>query len=166
MNHAVRAAATAAVVALLAVAAVAPACAQSSDVWVNQKTFDMRSHDRNKAYDRRATEHYEQALAYVQTVQTLTEIDERSPRQEKKLQKAYTRAREHLDQAIKVSPDFVAARMMLGALHYRMKEYAAARDAYQGVLEVEPDNQDAQAYLSSVEYQLQRSEGEATDGGG
>jgi tetratricopeptide (TPR) repeat protein len=166
MNRAVRATATVAVAILVAAAAAAPASAQTGSVWHDQKMFDMKSHERNKAFDRRATEHYELALSYVQTLDTLAAVEDRSPRQEKKLQQAYERATKHLEESIEASPDFVAARMMLGAVHYRMKDYEDARAAYQGVLEVEPDNQDAKAYLSSVEYYLQRAGSATAESGG
>lgn len=163
MKHAVRIAAIAVVV--FAVFA-AGAAAQTGDVWQNQKTFDMKSHENNQAFDRRATEHYELALSHVDTVNKLSDVEDRSPREEKRLKKAYERAVEHLEEAIEVSPDFVAARMMLGAVHYRMKSYEKARAAYQGVLEVEPDNEDAKAYLSSVEYYLERAGSTTAESGG
>jgi uncharacterized protein (TIGR03790 family) len=62
-------------------------------------------------------------------------------RAESRLNRANTAgAREALEAATRVGPDFVAAQLQLGLLYEEAKEYANARQRYQEVLRVQPNN--------------------------
>lgn len=152
--------------AFLAVAVVpaAPAAAQTGSLWHNQKLNDMKSHDRESAYDGRASEHFQMGLQYMSQMQRLLREDERTPREEKKLQKIYGKAVKNLEEALKVEPEWPDAYLMLGSIHYKMKDYAAAKKAYESLLALDPEHADGQAYLSSVEWYLAHPE-EAETGG-
>lgn len=161
-RHAVLA--VAALAALLATSAL-PSRAQTGSLWHDQKINDMRAHERDKIAGTEAGNHYELALGYVERMQTLVDREDRSPRQEKKLQKAYDKAVEHLDGAIEAAPEWLDARLMLGAVHYKMKAYPEAKAAYEGALALDPDNESAKSYLASVNWYLERSGAQAGAGG-
>lgn len=154
-----------ALAALLAASAL-PARAQTGSLWHDQKINDMRAHEREKIAGTEAGNHYELALGHVQRIQVLLDEEDRSPRQEKKLRKAYDKAVEHLEGAVEAAPEWLDARMMLGAVHYKMKSYPEAKTAYEGALALDPDNESAKSYLASVNWYLERSGAEAGAGGG
>ena len=137
---------------------VPPAAAQTGSVWHNQKMNDMRAHQRDQEFGDRASQHYQLALDHVRDMQRLLGDDEPSPRQRKKLDKAYRKAAEHLDQVIELEPGWLDAHLMLGSVHYKMEDYAAAKSCYEAVLAIDPEHADAQAYLSSAEWFLDHPE--------
>lgn len=149
--------------------ALSPLSAQTSDTFTNTKIFDLKNRDNVEAYGQRASESYQLGLEYAATVQRLAREDERSPREEKKLQKAYRRAVRHLMSAVEEQPTWIEPWMTLGAIHYQMKDWGDARAAYRTVLEADPENADAAAYLETVEYYLgqaaERTAGLADEGG-
>lgn len=159
-----------AVVALLATfsALPDPAAAQTGSTWHDQKLNDMRAHERGKLAGSKAGNEYDLAVGYIQRMQTLLDEEERSEREEKKLQKAYEKAVGHLEKAIEAAEDWLDPRMMLGAVHYKMEEYEPAKEAYEGALALDPENASAKSYLASVNWYLARTGGEESDdrGGG
>lgn len=135
-----------------------PATAQTGSVWHNQKINDMRAHQRDRDFDDRAGQHYQIALEHVRDLQRLLREDELSPRQQKRLDKAYRKATEHLAQVIELEPEWIDAHLMLGSVHYKMEDYAAAKICYEAVLGLDPEHADAQAYLSSAQWFLDHPE--------
>lgn len=159
-----------AVVALLATfsALPDPATAQTGSTWHDQKLNDMRSHERDKLAGTKAGTEYDLAVGYIQRMQSLLDEEDRSKRQEKKLQKAYGKAVDHLEKSIEAASDWLDPRMMLGAVHYKMKEYRAAKEAYESALALDPENESAKSYLASVNWYLARTGADSGDdrGGG
>lgn len=157
-----------AVVALLAAfsALPGPAAAQTGSTWHDQKLNDMRSHERGKLAGTKAGNEYDLGLGYLQRMQPLLDEEERSERQEKKLQKYYEKAVAHLDKAIEAAPDWLDPRMILGAVHYKMEEYEPAKEAYEGALGLDPENASAKSYLASVSWYLARGGATAETGEG
>lgn len=131
-----------------------PAGAQTASVWHNQKINDMRAHQRDQEFGDRASQHYQLALEHVADMQRLLREDTLSNRQQKKLDKAYRKATEHLGQVIELEPEWLDAHLMLGSVHYKMEDYASAKTCYEAVLALDPEHADAQAYLSSVQWFL------------
>lgn len=141
--------------ALLAVLALAPpALAQTANTWTNQKINDMRAHGRDREFDSRANTHFQIGLDYLRDMDRLLD-EERGPRVEKKLGKAYRRAVKNLEQAVDVEPEWVDAYVMLGSAHYKMHDYPAAKAAYQSALRIDPENQAVQGYLATVEWYIE-----------
>lgn len=149
----------------LSVAAL-PATAQTASVWHNQKMNDMRAHQRDQEFGDRASQHYQLALEHVSDMQRLLREDERSEREQKKLDKAYRKAIKHLGQVIELEPEWLDAHLMLGSVHYKMADYASAKTCYEAVLGLDPEHADAQAYLSSAEWYLNQPEQAQLGGGG
>ena len=143
-----------------------PAAAQTGSTWHDQKLNDMRAHERGKLAGSKAGNEYDLGLGYLQRMQPLLEEEERSERQEKKLQKYYEKTVAHLDKAIEAAPDWLDPRMMLGAVHYKMEQYEPAKEAYEGALALDPENASAKSYLASVNWYLARSGATAETGGG
>ena len=156
-----------AVAALLAISTglAGPAAAQTGSTWHDQKLNDMRAHERGKLAGSKAGTEYDLGLGYLQRMQPLLDEEERSERQEKKLQKNYEKTVAHLTKAIEAAEDWLDPRMMLGAVHYKMKEYQAAKDAYEGALALDPENESARSYLASVNWYLARGGATAEPGG-
>jgi tetratricopeptide (TPR) repeat protein len=163
-----RSVAVLAVAAFLATSAAlaGPAAAQTGSTWHDQKLNDMRAHERGKLAGSKAGNEYDLAVGYIQRMQTLLDEEERSEREEKKLQKAYEKAVGHLEKAIEAAEDWLDPRMMLGAVHYKMKEYEPAKEAYEGALALDPENASAKSYLASVSWYLARSGATAETGDG
>ena len=148
----------------------APLEAQTQDTWTNQKIYDMRRHQQEVPSV--AAEHYETAQRYMLKIDRLTEKDELSKRQQKKLDRAYDKALQELEATIEEAPDWMEARLALGSVHYKVGALEPARKAYRAILAMEPENEKAQAYLGTVEYEIARREQKrqeqqaAKDGGG
>lgn len=156
-----------AVAALLATFTLAgPAAAQTGSTWHDQKLNDMRSHERGKLAGTKAGNEYDLGVGYLQRMQPLLNEENRSERQEKKLQKYYEKTVAHLNEAVEAAPDWLDPRMMLGAVHYKMEEYQAAKDAYEGALALDPGNESAKSYLASVNWYLARSGATSEPAGG
>ncbi len=156
-------AAFAAVLLAVAVLATAPAAAQTGSLWHNQKLNDMKTHDRESAYDSRANEFFQMGLQYMSDLQRLLKEDDRSPRQEKKLDKTYRKAVKNFESAIDTEPEWLDPRVMLGSIHYKMKDYPAAKAAYESALAIDPEHADVQAYLSTVQWYMDHPEAEQAD---
>ena len=158
-------AASAAVLLILAALAPAPATAQTGSTWHDQKMNDMKAHQRDSDYDSRANEHFQMGLQYMSDIQRLLRED-RGPRAEKKLHKAYDKAVKNFEEAIKAEPEWVDAYIMLGSVHYKMEDYPAAKSAYESALAIDPEHADAQAYLSTVQWYIDHPEAaQASDEG-
>jgi|GEM_PF-1625400 len=140
--------------------AIAPAVAQTPDVWTNQKISDMRRHQQE--VPSQAAEHYEIAQRYLVTIDRLSKDDDLSQRQQKKLDRAYEKAIEELNATLEEAPDWIEARMALASVYYTKKDYEAARDQYQEILKTDPENERAASYLTTVEYYIRHAE-QATD---
>ena len=143
---------------LVATFSIAPASAQTGSVWHNQKMSDMHKHDRESAFDSRANEHYQMGLQYMNDMQRLLGDDDRGPKQEKKLDKAYRKAVKNFESAIKVDEDWMEPYIMLGSIHYKMKDFPAAKSAYESALALDPENSDVQAYLNTVNWYIDHPE--------
>lgn len=150
----------------LVVLAATPAAAQTGSLWHNQKLNDMKSHERESAYDSRANESFQMGLQYMSDLQRLLKEDDRGPRQEKKLDKVYRKAVQNFESAIDAEPEWFDAYIMLGSVHYKMKDYPAAKAAYESALSIDPEHADAQAYLSTVQWYMDHPEAEQESGGG
>lgn len=146
--------------ALLAVALLAagPAAAQTGSLWHNQKLNDMKSHQRENDFDSRANEHFQMGLQYMSDIQRLLKDEDRGKRTEKKLDKAYKKAVKNFESAIEAEPEWRDAYVMLGSVHYKMKDYPAAKSAYEAALALDPENTDVQAYLGTVNYYIENPE--------
>lgn len=138
--------------------AAGPAAAQTGSLWHDQKMNDMKSHEREKAFDSRANEHYQMGLQYMSDIQRLLKDDDRGTRAEKKLDKAYQKAVKNFESAIEAEPEWRDAYVMLGSVHYKMKDYPAAKSAYESALALDPENTDVQAYLATVNYYIEHPE--------
>ncbi len=148
----------------------APLEAQTQDTWTNQKIYDLRRHQQE--IPSVAAEHYETAQRYMLKIGRLTEKDDLSKRQQKKLDRAYDKAIQELEATIQEAPDWMEARLALGSVHYKRGALEPARKTYRELLAIEPENERAQAYLGTVEYEIAQREQKrqeqqaATDGGG
>jgi tetratricopeptide (TPR) repeat protein len=150
--------------ALVAVAllAAAPAAAQTGSLWHDQKMSDMQKHERDKAVDSRADQHYQMGLQHMTDMQRILGDDDPGKRSERKLGKAYDRAVENFESAIEAEPEWLEPRVMLGSVHYKMKDYEAAREAYESALALQPENENVQAYLATVTWYIEHPQ--ADDG--
>lgn len=149
----------------VAVLSAAPAAAQTGSLWHNQKLNDMKSHDRESTYDSRANEFFQMGLQYMSDLQRLLKEEDRSPRQEKKLGKTYQKAVKNFESAVDAEPEWLDAYIMLGSIHYKMKDYPAAQAAYESALSIDPEHADAQAYLSTVQWYMDHPEADPNDSG-
>lgn len=61
-------------------------------------------------------------------------------------------AREALDASLKLNPDNVAGRILMGKLCLRLKDTAAAEDQFEAASLVQPNNEDAQLGLAQALY--------------
>ena len=143
---------------VLSLAATAlPAAAQTSDVWTNTKISDLRRHQQEVSAP--AAEKLDMANRHLVRIDQLTQEEkELSPRQEKKLRKAYDKAVEHLEEAIGLEPEWLEPRLYLASVHYRMEEYDEAVRCYEEALELEPENEQVQGYLESARWYAERAE--------
>jgi cytochrome c-type biogenesis protein CcmH/NrfG len=141
--------------------------AQTADVWTNTKISDLRRHQQQIPSE--AAEHYEIAQRYLVTIDHLGDKEDRSKRQQKKLDRAYEKGTAELEEAIDKAPDWIEPRMALAALQYKREKYEAARDQYREVLRLDPDNERAKSFLGTVEYYISRQDAdqeEMQDDGG
>lgn len=155
---------TAALAITALLAAMMPAISQTSDVWTNTKISDLRRHQQKIPSE--AAEHFETAQRYLMTIDRLTRKDELSPREQKKLDRAYRKATQELRDAVKASPDWVDARMALAAVLYKQGDLEPAATAYEEVLAIDPENTNAEAYLATVRYEMAKRDAMADDAGG
>lgn len=145
--------------------AAVPAVGQTSDVWTNTKISDLRRHQ--QAIPSEAAEHYETAQRYLVTIDRMTKEDrELSPREQKKLDRAFNKATQELRAAIEASPDWIDARMALAAVLYKQGELEPAEAEYEEILSRDPENTRAESYLATVRYELAKKEQMAEDSGG
>lgn len=141
--------------------AASPLLAQTSDVWTNQKISDLRRHQQQIPSE--AAEHYEIAQSYLATIDHLGEKEDLSKRQQKKLDRAYEKATSELEVTIEKAPDWVEARMALGALQFKQEKYEEARVQYKEVLRLEPENERAKSFLGTVEYYIAHADADQDD---
>jgi len=66
--------------------------------------------------------------------------------------KDYQKAKGHLEEAIRLVPDFVAAYNNLGQVYEGMGQYSKAKDAYRRALEYNPEYVDAHLNLGKLYY--------------
>lgn len=137
-----------------------PAFAQTSEVWTNTKISDLRRHQQEVSAP--AAEKLDMANRHLARIDELTQEDELSPRQEKKLRKAYDRAVGHLEEAIELEPEWMEPRVYLAGVHFNVKEYDEAVRCYEEALALEPENEQVQSYLKTAQWYAER----ADDGAG
>jgi cytochrome c-type biogenesis protein CcmH/NrfG len=144
----------------IALLVTAPAAAQTGSLWHDQKLSDMQKHDRDKAVDSRADQHYQMGLQHMTEIQRLLGDDDLGKRAERRLGRSYERAVKNFESAIEAEPEWIEPYVMLGSVHYKMKDYEAAQEAYEAALALEPENEDVQAYLATVNWYIEHPQAE------
>lgn len=141
-----------------------PLTAQTSDVWTNTKISDLRRHQAEVSAP--AADQLDMANRYLARVNRFAEQEDLSPRQQKKLDKAYRRAVRHLDEAIELEPEWLEPRLYLAALHYRLEAYEDSVRCYEEALAVDPDNEQVQGYLETARWHAERQREETAEPAG
>jgi hypothetical protein len=97
----------------IALLVTAPAAAQTGSLWHDQKLSDMQQHDRDKAVDSRADQHYQMGLQHMTEIQRLLGDDDLGKRAERRLGRSYERAVKNFESAIEAAPEWIQPYVML-----------------------------------------------------
>lgn len=147
---------------LLLALAEAPAGAQTSDVFTNQKIFDMRNRTSGSSEVRLD----DSLIADYQLAQEYRAEADRARRdgRERQADKRWAKAVKIATRVTKREPAGPEGWVLLGQLRCDTKDWSGAEDAFESALVADPESEDALRGLDTARFHLER-DARAGDGG-